>query len=101
MADMETEGRKFDDGKPRYSLVPPKAMAQFVDVLTFGADKYSDDNWKHVDNLQNRYYDALQRHVAAYRGGESYDDESGSHHLAHAMCCLAFMMQVDIDGELS
>lgn len=93
-------GKKHDTGKRRYSLVPHKAMTQFVDVLTFGAVKYGDHNWKHVPMLQNRYYDALQRHVAAYRDGESYDEESGLHHLAHAMCCLAFMMQADIDGEL-
>jgi hypothetical protein len=74
-------------------------MAEFVNVLTYGANKYSDDNWKLVPNLQDRYYDALQRHVAAFRNGDKLDDESGFHHLAHAMCCIAFMLQDDIDGD--
>lgn len=91
-------GSKFDQGKARYSLVPPDAMAGFVDVLTFGAEKYSAENWKQVPDLQNRYYDALQRHLAAYRAGDKLDTESGLHHLAHAMCCVAFMMQDDVEG---
>jgi len=95
--DGEVIGKKLDDGKRRYSLVPPSVMAEFVDVLTFGADKYGDHNWKTIPRLQDRYYDALQRHVDAFRNGNSNDDESGKHHLAHAMCCLAFMMQDDID----
>ena len=35
-------GKKKDQGKPRYSLVPINAEEEFVKVLTFGADKYSD-----------------------------------------------------------
>jgi len=87
------EGQKHDQGKPRYSLIPPKGMEEFVKVLTYGAEKYDDHNWKKVPDLQSRYYDALQRHVAAYRAGELVDGESGLPHLAHAMCCVAFMME--------
>jgi hypothetical protein len=94
-------GKKYDDGKPRYSLVPPDSMSQFVDVLTFGAKKYGDHNWKKIPDLQDRYYDALQRHVASFRAGDRLDDESGLHHLAHAMCCISFMMQDDVDGDHS
>lgn len=93
----DTIGRKDDAGKLRYSLVPPQAMAEFVAVLNFGADKYGDHNWRHVEPLQDRYYDALCRHVAAFRDGEIHDKESGLHHLAHAMCCLSFMLQHSIE----
>ena len=93
-------GNKYDQGKPRFSLVPQKAMGEFVAVLTFGAEKYGDHNWKMVDGLQTRYFDALHRHLAAFRSGEVRDNESGKHHLAHAMCCLAFMLQNDLEGEL-
>lgn len=96
---VSSVGNKDDAGKPRYSLVPADAMAQFVDVLTFGAKKYGDHNWQQVPNLQDRYYDALQRHLTAYRAGDELDDESGLHHLAHAMCCVAFMMQDNIAGK--
>ncbi len=85
---------KYDHGKPRYSLIPPVAEKLMVKVLTFGASKYSDDNWRKVDDPK-RYLDAAMRHIAAYRSGEIRDDESAVHHLAHAMCCLAFVVELE------
>lgn len=37
----EKIGAKHDSGKPLYNLIPVHAEAEFVDVLTFGATKYS------------------------------------------------------------
>lgn len=91
-----TGGRKFDGGKLQYSLIPPLAMKEMVKVLTFGAEKYEPDNWKHVPDSKRRYFDAMQRHVWAYKEGEVYDPESGIHHLAHAACCLAFLYEHDV-----
>jgi hypothetical protein len=38
------------------------------------------------------------RHVHAWRAGETKDPESGLHHLAHAGCCLLFMLWLDDRG---
>ena len=92
---MSEEGLKFDGGKPRYDLLPPAPVDNLVKVLTFGADKYAPDNWRHVDDANNRYYSALLRHVQAWRQGESLDSESNLPHLAHAMCNLVFLMELD------
>ena len=91
-----TGGRKFDGGKLRYGLIPPLAQAEMVKVLTFGAEKYEPDNWKNVPESKSRYFDALERHVWAWKMGEQIDPESGIHHLAHAMCCLAFLYEHDV-----
>ena len=91
-----TGGRKFDGGKLQYGLLPPLALKSVVDVLTFGAEKYEPDNWKHVPDSKRRYFDALQRHVWAWKEGEQLDPESGRHHLAHALCCLMFLYEHDI-----
>lgn len=91
-----TGGRKFDGGKLRYGLTPPLAFAEMVKVLTFGAEKYEPDNWKKVPESKTRYFDALERHVWAWKMGEQIDPESGIHHLAHAMCCLAFLYEHDV-----
>jgi hypothetical protein len=91
-----TGGRKFDGGKPQYGLLPPLALRATVDVLTFGAAKYEPDNWKHVPDSKRRYFDALQRHLWAYKEGEVIDPESSMHHLAHAMCCLMFLYEHDV-----
>jgi hypothetical protein len=98
-------GRKFDGGKLEYGLLPPLALEETVKVLTFGAQKYERDNWKKVPDSKRRYFDAMERHIWAYKRGEQMDPESGIHHLAHAMCCLMFLYEHDImyslnDGEV-
>lgn len=85
-------GIKHDHGKRRWSLLPMEALEPVVRVLEFGARKYSVDNWMCVPEPTTRYYDALQRHLVAWRSGESFDPESGEHHLAHAGCCLVFLL---------
>jgi hypothetical protein len=89
-------GRKFDGGKLQYGLLPPLALAETVKVLTFGAEKYEPDNWKFVPDSKRRYFDAMERHIWAYKMGEQLDPESGIHHLAHAMCCLMFLYEHDV-----
>ena len=95
-ASFTTAGRKFDGGKMEYGLLPPLALEETVKVLTFGAQKYERDNWQKVPEAKRRYFDALQRHVWAWKQGEQFDPESGIHHLAHAMCCLMFLYEHDI-----
>lgn len=91
-----TGGRKFDGGKPQYGLLPPNALRATVDILTFGAEKYEPDNWKHVPDSKRRYFDAMQRHLWAWKEGEQNDPETGKNHLAHAMCCLMFLYEHDV-----
>lgn len=93
---FDEEGLKYDSGKLEYGLLPPLALKATVDVLTFGANKYKRDNWKYGDDSKRRYFDALQRHLWAWKEGEEIDPESGKHHLAHAMCCLMFLYEHDV-----
>jgi hypothetical protein len=88
-------GIKHDQQKPRWSLLPAGTVAQVVAVLEFGAGKYAPDNWKHVENARQRYYDALMRHVQAWWHGERQDPETDLHHLAHAGCCILFLLWLD------
>lgn len=90
-------GMKHDQDKPRYDLIPPEAMNELAKVLTYGAEKYSPDNWMKVDDGIPRYYAAMQRHVEAWRSGEHTDPESGLTHLSHAMTCLSFLIALE-DG---
>ncbi len=76
-------------------MLPLDTVAAIVDVLTFGAQKYEPENWKHVDNAKDRYFSALFRHLAAWQGGEKLDADSGLSTLAHAGCCLLFLMWHD------
>lgn len=91
-----TGGRKFDGGKLQYGLIPPLAQKAMVEILTFGAEKYEPDNWKHVPDSKRRYFDAAMRHLWDWKAGEQNDPESGKNHLAHAMCCISFLLERDL-----
>lgn len=85
-------GIKHDLGKPMWDLLPLRTVSKIVDVLTFGAHKYSAGNWQLVPNAKERYFAALLRHLERWQSGEKTDFESGLSHLAHAGCCLLFLL---------
>lgn len=89
------QGCKDDGEKPRWFLLPWKQLEQVARVITFGADKYSPDNWQHVNNARERYFSAGIRHLTEWQKGQRLDSESGLPHLAHALCCLLFLMWFD------
>lgn len=88
-------GRKFDAGKLDYTLVPWDGLEEVVKVLEFGARKYARDNWQHVEGGMQRYQAAAFRHLIAYNQGEKVDQETGLSHLAHAGCCLLFLLSLE------
>lgn len=93
----EGVGAKHDGGKLRYSLLPKGTISEVLKVLEFGAKKYAPDNWMKVDNAQTRYYDAALRHITAWHEGEKFDQETGVSHIAHALCCLHFLMWFELN----
>lgn len=91
---------KHDGGKDRWDLLPLTAAREVVRVLTYGANKYAPDAWKRVPEARERYYAATMRHLFAWRQGESRDAESGHLHLAHAACCLFFLLWFEIGMQV-
>ncbi len=89
-----TGGRKFDGDKLEYGLIPPLALQEMVRVLTFGCKKYERDNWKKVPESKRRYFDALERHLWAWKMGEQLDPESGMHHLVVYHFYLSMMLSI-------
>jgi hypothetical protein len=89
-----TPGRKDDSGKPRWSLVPWKGMALVLEVLEGGARKYSPDNWRRVQDKEERYREAFLRHALDFAKGEWSDKESHLPHLAHAVCNALFLLEL-------
>lgn len=98
-ADAGKSGIKFDWGKAKWSLVPWGPMQVVADIMTMGARKYGPNNWQQVENGRERYADAAMRHFIAWQCGERDDPESGRHHLAHAVCCLLFLVWLDMNGK--
>ena len=98
---MPAIGRKDDgvDGtkpaKDRWDLLPWRAVGDVVKVMSYGALKYAPGNWVKVPEWRWRYYAAALRHLTAWWLGEKLDSDSGLPHLAHAVCCILFMAELD------
>ena len=88
-------GKKNDNGKLRYDLLPVEIIEKVVEVLTLGAVEYGDNNWKAVSNAKERYYAAAMRHIVEWRKGNKLDEKYSTEHLAHAVCNLIFLMYFD------
>lgn len=88
---MSDDAKKFDTGKATFDLLPMEALSEIQRVLDFGAQKYAAWNWaKGMAWL--RLWNACLRHLFAWARGEDTDPESGLPHLAHAGCCILFLL---------
>lgn len=90
-------GGKETAGKTRLELMQFRAIHEYGRVLTFGATKYAPASWRHVVGGRLLYLGAGLRHIFKWIGGERVDPETGCHHLAHAMCDFAFLLEVELD----
>ncbi len=94
------ESAKFDDGKLRWSLLCIDAIESIARVREYGVQKYgAPENWRTVHGARRRYFDAAMRHFFAWWRGSSLDTESGLPHLAHAMCNLMFILQLEMEKK--
>jgi hypothetical protein len=103
--DQHTPGAKLDAGKNRLGLVIngfSKALAAVGEVGTYGANKYTPNGWLSVVEAEERYTDAMYRHLLAEASGELKDPETEIHHAAHAcwnaLARLHFILEKS-DGE--
>ena len=82
--DIHEAGAKADAGKVFGGLLDDFALALMAvaEVGTFGAKKYSRGGWQKVPEGQQRYRDAMWRHLLKERH-EPVDAESGLMHIQH------------------
>ena len=92
-------GMKHDQEKPRQSLVPHLAMREVKKVLEYGAQKYAVDNWREGFEA-SRLYDSTHRHLDAWWLGEECDKETHINHLAHAICGMLFLLELQMLGKM-
>lgn len=90
-------GIKHDSEKPDMSLLSSIALTEVAKVMTFGKKKYTAHNWR-GGFIWSRPLAAAARHLYAYIGGEDLDPETGLSHLAHAICCLMFVLEFSVTG---
>lgn len=83
----DMQGKKFDQGKPKLSMLPRGGMEGAARALMFGEGKYGRDNWR-TGFKDSRLLDAALRHITAYMNGERTDEESGLCHIDNALFSL-------------
>lgn len=85
--DFSTGSRRDTrDGKGRFDLLPPRAIARLARHFEAGSKKYGDRNWEKGQPL-SRYMDSALRHAFRFTQGERDED----HLIAAAwnLVCLA------------
>ena len=95
---MAQAGKKYDENKPMWHLLPWEVIEEVVKVLTFGANTYGENDWQAFvsrDKNEMRYFSAAVRHLCQWKKGKIFDDETKYHHLCHAICCLFFIVWKD------
>ena len=85
---------KFDDEKLPLNLLSSEALRQTAAVLKFGANKYAEHNWRKGFKW-SRPLAAAMRHLHDFNDGQDKDPESNLSHLAHAMCCIMFLLEFE------
>lgn len=93
----ETGGAKDNIGKPRWDLLPMRAVGNMAEVLGYGAVKYAPGNWR-LGLAWSDMMASAMRHLAAFQDGEEIDPETGLSHLAHAMCQVGFLEESRVSG---
>lgn len=88
---------KHDKDKPMFHLIDPYAHEDLAKCLTFGAEKYSANNWKKGDivtyiSAMHRHLNAIEKHIVDGKKLENIiDEDSGMQHGAHLLCNAMFI----------
>lgn len=81
-------------------LWPETATLMGTVGLLDGMLKYGRSNWRAAGIRVSIYIDAARRHLAAFAEGEDNDPDSGVPHLAHALACLAIVVDAIAHGKV-
>lgn len=86
---------EFGVKKDQLHLIPVPALKLAAAAFAEGARKYGAFNWREKTVSSSVYQSAALRHLFAWFEGENYDNESGVHHLGHAIACLCIILDAE------
>lgn len=88
-----------DESKRQWHLLPVEAIESIIEVMEFGAKKYSENNWRTAPYLTRaQITNSMKRHQAQIDKKELYDSESGLLHSAHVAVNALFQLHYDLGG---
>lgn len=93
---MESEGKRYNEGKPRVDLIPGDALLSLGDVFAMGAEKYGERNWE-LGMKWTTVLASMLRHTYKFMIGQDRDEESGLLHTQHiawnALALLTYQLR--------
>jgi dATP/dGTP diphosphohydrolase len=96
VVNADNKGLRFNEGKPRYDLLPYDAIDALADHYRKGSEKYAERNWERGMDW-SKCFSSLMRHASAFAQGEDYDPENGSLHATamawNALALLAYQLR--------
>lgn len=98
--DDENPKDKVGATKISTSVLPSVAVLHASHAMMDGARKYNAYNWRIKKVRATRYLDACERHLMAWKEREEQAQDSGVHHLGHAIACLAIILDAQTTGNL-
>lgn len=90
----------FGVRKPPTWFIPKTSMFVVGLAHLHGALKYGHFNWREDPITTSTYIDAAIRHISAWCEGEETANDSGIHHLGHAIACLNILIDAQIHNTL-
>jgi hypothetical protein len=78
--------------KPSTFNIPPVAILEMGMVMDKGAKEYGPFSWRHEPIDEGEYYNAIMRHLLAWRDGQEIDQKSSQPALAHVMAGCAILL---------
>lgn len=85
-------------GKPTTFAIPPVSVLALGAAMEDGARKYGVFNWRGTGVTASVFFNAMERHLLAWRNGEDFAPDSGIHHLAHLMASAAILLDAEACG---
>ena len=98
---MQLHPEPYPDNNPKTAigvtklplhLVPPSATHYLAMAFADGAKKYGPYNWRDRTVSSSVYVAAAKRHIDAWWDGEDLSSDAKIHHIAHAMACMAIIL---------
>ena len=86
--------------KVSITKLPMAGVIHGAHAMMDGAAKYGPFNWREKDVVASIYVDAALRHLAAWFEREEIAEDSGVHHLGHAIACAAILLDAQENGNL-
>jgi len=95
-------GTRYSEGKKRITIAPFLGFQAVMEVAEYGAGKYSDNDWR-AGQSWSTLINSTFRHLLKILTDETYDEESGLPHAAHAawnMCTMCHFIIEGSEGQL-